>query len=59
MEERRGAYRNVIEGSEGKKLCIWKTLSRRNGSINMDLKTVGRAWTRFFWFRTVTGGELL
>jgi hypothetical protein len=46
LRERGGVYRALVEGSEGKKLRIWKTLRRRNGIINMDLKTGGRAWTR-------------
>jgi hypothetical protein len=58
MEGTGGAYRALAEGSEGKKLCIWKNLRRRNGIINMDLTTFGRAWTRLMWFRTVTGSEL-
>ena len=59
MADRGGAYRALVEGSEGKKLCIWKTLCRMNGIINMDLTTGWRELTRLIGLRTVTGGELI
>jgi hypothetical protein len=59
MEERRGAYRSLVERPEGRR-PLGTPRHRWEDNINMDLQDVGwGAWTGLIWLRIGTGGGLL
>jgi hypothetical protein len=59
MEERKGAYRNLVGRPEGRR-PLGRPRHRREDNIKMDLHEVGwGAWTGLSWLRIGTGGGLL
>ena len=56
MEEKRGAYRVLVEKYYGKR-PLGRPRNRREDNIKMDLHEVGwRAWTGLIWLRIGTDG---
>jgi hypothetical protein len=59
MGERRGAYRDLVEKSEGKR-TLGRPSRRWEDNIKLDLQELGlREWTVLIWLRIWTGGGLL
>jgi hypothetical protein len=58
MGDGRGAYRILVGKCEGKR-PLERTRRRWDDNIEMNLTSIGRAWTGFFLMKKGTSGELL
>jgi hypothetical protein len=58
MGDGRGTYRILVGKLEGKR-TLERTWRRLEDNIKMNLTSIGRAWTGFFWLKKGTNGELL